>query len=257
MATLASVPIVVGTGYLYPALRKAGVTLGPGRTPSPAQFQDSIDELNRLLGNLHCDPMWIFSQDLQQFPLTAGKKTYTIGVDPRGGTPADFPIPAPYGINNANFVLGNPPLRYPLGIMTPQVWQSIILQDIPNTIPQGIYYDRAYPIGHISIFGQPVAGGALEFMAWNQIASVTSTTDVVVVPPGYEDAIVLNLALRMAPMFGRPVDPNVFQQARESMMRVLSMNAKAPVLRVDGLGCGCSSGGPSDPWRTTQWGPQG
>ena len=36
-------PVVqAGQGLLYPALRKAGVTLGPQRTPSPAQFQDAI-----------------------------------------------------------------------------------------------------------------------------------------------------------------------------------------------------------------------
>ena len=58
----------VGHDLLYPALRKAGITIGPGRTPSPAQFQDAIDELNRLIGSLSCDRLFIYSLDVVQLP---------------------------------------------------------------------------------------------------------------------------------------------------------------------------------------------
>ena len=56
-----TITIQVGQGLLYPALRKAQITIGPGRTPSTAQFQDAIDELNRLAGSLNCDRMFIYS----------------------------------------------------------------------------------------------------------------------------------------------------------------------------------------------------
>src|SRR5262252_5722991 len=75
--------VEVGRGLLYPALRKAAVTIGPGRTPSAAQFQDAIDELNRLIGSLNCDRLFIFSIDREEYPLS-GAKTYTIGQDPTG-----------------------------------------------------------------------------------------------------------------------------------------------------------------------------
>ena len=35
--------VLVGQGILYPALRKAAITLGPQRTPSPAQYQDALE----------------------------------------------------------------------------------------------------------------------------------------------------------------------------------------------------------------------
>src|SRR5215471_17296810 len=63
---------------IYAALRKAGVTLGPQRIPSPAQQQDGLDELNRLIGSFNCDRMFIFSIQILEFPLVAGQKIYTI-----------------------------------------------------------------------------------------------------------------------------------------------------------------------------------
>jgi hypothetical protein len=230
-------PIQVGQGLLYPALRKAGVTLGPQRTPSPAQFQDAIDELNRLLGSLNCDRLWIYGQDILPLPMS-GKKIYTIGIDPSGNLPpADFPVQVPKGITGAVYV--DAAQRYPVAILTPQVWAAIPAQDLAGAMPAGIYFDRGYPIANLYVYGQPAAG-ELELYVWHLIPSVATLADVVVVPPGYEDAIVLSLACRLAPHFQLQVNPEVRQQARDSMMRLNSINAPQPVASV---GFGCCGGG--------------
>jgi hypothetical protein len=235
--------IQVGQGLLYPALRKAAITIGPQRTPSSAQFQDAIDELNRLIGSLNCDPLFIYSLDILELPLQAGQKTYTIGQDPTGAFTADWNVPRPQMITMANVITsdGSPPLRTPVAVLTPQARASITLQDLPNTIPQGIYNDRAYPISTISVYGQPMANMALELYAWHQVPAFTALTDVVLLPPGYEDALVLNLAVRLAPHFQRVLDPNVREDARLSLMRLMSINAPRPIADLSGgLGCGCN-----------------
>ena len=84
----------VGHGLLYPALRKAAITIGPGRTPSAAQFQDAIDELNRLISSLNCDRLFIYALDTIQIPITDNQSTLTIGCDPTGAT-AELPETAP------------------------------------------------------------------------------------------------------------------------------------------------------------------
>ena len=222
--------IEVGRGLLYPALRKAAVTLGPQRTPSVAQYQDAIEELNRLLGSLNCDPLWIYGQDILSFPLNAGQKIYTIGIDPTGGlASSDFAVPVPKAITEAVYASGG--LRYPLGILTRQLWAQISLQDIAGGIPEGIYFDHGYPIANLYLYPQ-AADGDLELYVWHLIPGVAALDDVVVVPPGYEDAIVLNLAVRLAPHFQREVHPDVRQQARESLMRLESLNAPQPIASV-------------------------
>src|SRR5262245_4070807 len=108
-------PHQVGHGLLYPALRKAQVTLGPQRTPSIAQFQDAIDELNRLIGSLNCDRMNIYSMRQQEFPLVIGKMAYTIGLSPDPFLTADFPVERPQMIERANILTGmtTPETRQP------------------------------------------------------------------------------------------------------------------------------------------------
>lgn len=225
-----------GRGFFYPALRKAGITLGPQRTPSPAQYQDALEEFNRLAGSLSCDRFFIYSMLNYVFPLT-GSKTYTMGISPDPNAPADFPAPRPVAIETANIVM-NPTgnnLRYPLALVTDLQWARIRLQDIPNTIPEVLYNDRAYPLSTLYLWGQPVTNAGLELFVWQTVPKVLAWTDLVAVPDGYEDALVLNLAVRLAPHFQRVVPDDVRQQARESLMRLESINAPQPVADTSAL----------------------
>jgi hypothetical protein len=237
-------PVIhVGNGLLYPALRKAGVTLGPGRTPSPAQFQDAIDELNRLTGSLNCDRLNIYANQRIEFPLIAGQKTYTIGQDPTGQTTADFNAPRPQGIEAANVIYpsGGSDIRYPLALLSVLQWSKIQLQDVGGTIPQALYNDRAYPLSTLYLYGQPGTAATLELFYWILIPVFQSVSDVVLLPPGYEDALVLNLAVRLAPHFQKVLDQNVREDARISLMRLESLNAPRPIAELSGgLSCGCN-----------------
>ena len=222
-------------GIIYAALRKAGVTLGPGRTPSPAQMQDGLDELNRLIGSLNCDRYFIYGMDTVTVPLEAGKTSYTIGLDPSGGS-ADIAAPRPQAITHANIVNGGS--SYELGVLTDQQWAQRLR---PTGGLSGIYNDRASPLATIYLDGES-SGGTLELVIWHTIPEFQSETDAIFLPPGYADALVLNLACRLAPQFQRQVDADVRQQARESLMRVLSLNAPQPIADTSGmLGCGCGS----------------
>ena len=248
--------IPVGSGILYPALRKAGVTLGPQRTPSPAQFQDAIDELTRLIGSLNIDRYNIYSRYTISAPLNGGK-TYTIGIDPQGILVSDFNVRRPNGIEAANIVTNQtPPLRYPLVLVTELAWSKIRLQDIPNTIPEVLYNDRAYPIATLSLWGQPIPGYLLELDCWQSVPTFQTLADVVILPDGYVDALTLNLAVRLVTQFPlgpnmpRQVDPNLYQQARESLMRLESLNAPQPVADTSALGsCRNRWNIYSDQWR--------
>lgn len=228
--------IQVGSGLLYPALRKAAVTIGPQRTPSPAQFEDAIEELNRLIGSLNCDRLNIYTNQRWEFPLNASQKTYTIGIDPTGQTIADLNAPRPEGIEAANIIYqssGGPNLRYPLAQLSVQQWSKIRMQDLPATIPYLMYNDRAYPLSTLYIYGQPMGGCSLELFYWLLIPTFQTVSDVVLLPPGYEDALVLNLAVRLAPHFQRPVDADVRLDAQKALMRLESINAPRPVLSTD------------------------
>jgi len=232
-------PLVqVDTGLLYPALRKAGVTIGPQRKPSPAQFQDCIDELNRLIGSLNCDRLFIYSLDVQQWPLTSGKTSYTIGQDPSGEQTADWNAPRPQMITMANLVQTGGQARDPVSVLTPEEWSKIRQPGVGGV--RAIYNDRAAPLSRIYLLGAPGAGISLELYTWHSIPRASSLSDAVLLPEGYEDALVLNLSCRLAPQFQRRVDADVRDQARISLMRLESINAPMPIADTAFGSCGCN-----------------
>lgn len=228
-------PVYVGRGILYPALRKAGITLGPQRTPSAAQYQDAIEELNRLAGSLNCDRLFIYTRHNALFPLTDASR-YTIGASADPSLIPDFDAPRPQGIELANIVTRDG-LRYPLTIATDLQWAGAGCHE------DMLYNDRAYPVStlHLSV---SVGGSFLELFYWALTPQFLTPDDQVLLPPGYEDALVLNLALRMAPHFQRRIDPVLRMDAREALMRIESINAPQPIASLDNWGsCGCDDGG--------------
>jgi hypothetical protein len=248
-------PVILGRGLLYPALRKAGVTLGPQRTPSPAQYEDALEEVNRLIGSLNVDRLFIYSIARQEYPLS-GAKTFTIGIDPQGVSIADCNGPRPVQIDAANVIYSVPEIRRPLALLTDLQWRQIVVQDIPNTIPYALYDDYAYPLSTLYIYPQPVPGYILELFQWQAVPTFLTPDDIVLLPPGYEDALVLNLAVRLGPHFQRQVDGDVRADAQKALLRIESINAPKPVLQVPCLGASGPTGS-NDPWFTTTWGPQG
>jgi hypothetical protein len=228
-------------GLIYAALRKAAVTLGPGRTPSPAQTQDAIDELRRLTGSLNCDRLFIFTNSKYVFPLS-GKAAYTIGQDPTGTVTPDFDGPRPQLIEAANILSSDsPPYPYPLRLVDTLGWNRIGYRDLKTpTIPEVLYNDRAYPISTLYLDAAPMAGYQLELFSWYQVPTYTSAGDVVLLPLQYEDALVLNLACRLAPHFQKVLDQNVREDARISLMRLESINAPQPIADLSGGVCGCN-----------------
>jgi hypothetical protein len=229
----------VGHDLLYPALRKAGITIGPGRTPSPAQFQDAIEELNRLISSLNCDRLFIYSLDVMQIPITGSGAAVTIGCDPTGSIEVDLHLTQRPPVISFAVLIQNG-IRYPVTVATPQVWASRTQETFPNSFPTMLYYDCGYPVATVTFDGQPQAGSTLELWTWHLIPRAQSLGDALQVPAGgYDDALVLNLAVRLAPHFQRPLDPNVREDARISLMRLMSINAPQPIADLSaGLGCG-------------------
>lgn len=227
-----------GTGValstlLYAAFRIAGITDRPGRTPSADQFADAIPTLNRMLGLWNIDQLLILGISINAYTLTAGKKTYQIGP---GG--ADFPAAArPIEIDRANIIVNTttPVVREPVCLLTPRQWAAIAVQDIPGTIPWSLYNDGGTPFATLYLYGQALTTYQLELFTWQPIPSFAALTDQVILPPGYEEAIVWNLAIRLAAMF--PTQQKIIAKAdifaRDALTAIESFNSLPTTMRCD------------------------
>ena len=230
---------------LRAALRKAGVTLAPGRGPSVDQYQEAIDEENRMIGSWNCSPLTILGKRITLWTTEANKQSYTIGIDPTGTNTADWSGLRPQQITEANLLLpgATDPIeqvRRPIAVLLSQRWAEIRYQGV-YTYPEALFYlynDPNYPpFGRIYFRPIPDAAYQVELFTWQAIPKFAGLEDAVLLPDGYEDAIVNNLAVRLASMpwtVQVPMNPQVRVDAQLSLAAIQQMNAAAPPLKTEG-----------------------
>jgi hypothetical protein len=230
---------------LNAALRKAGVSLAPGRGPSPEQIMEAIGEENRLLG------MWmggsqanIFADRVDLWTTIPNQQAHTIGIDPTGAQTANWNGPRPLKIIRANFLIPNDVnpvncVRRPLHLWSSRDWASIRFQGV-YTYPRGLYYDKQCDpnTGFASVYFRPIPDGAyqIELFTWQRLPQFSSTDNVVILPEGWEDALVNNLAVRLSSFpwtVKTMMDPQVRIDAQISLAMIQQMNVSAPRLFSD------------------------
>ncbi len=180
----------------------------------------------------------IFGVVRTEFPLVAGTQTYTIGS---GGT---FNVARPLWIPDAGIVVNTstPPVEIRLDILSDQGWARIPIKDISSSVPTKLYYDYAYSatgLGSITLWPKPdISTPELALYLPTALTQLTGTVEVqlattLAVPPGYGEALRLNLALRLSSEFGKPMDPLVAGMARESLARIERANKRELTLECD------------------------
>jgi len=98
--------------------------------------------------------------------------------------------------------------------------------------PTALFYDKQYPTGVIWLYPRPDDGTQEMFIEMWQPFKHVSTTDlseIIFMPGEYLLALKWNLAVELAPEYGRMVQDYVFQKSRESMNIIRAANGKPVV----------------------------
>jgi hypothetical protein len=193
--------------------------LAPGETASTDDLNTGLVKLNQILASWSIQRLNIYAILRQEWNLSNGTQQYTIGA---GGA---FNGPRPVSIRQATFVTQSSGLRFPIQILTAEQWGSILEQGAAGPIVRKLYYDDNYPLATIYVTPAPNAGGNLELYTWEQITQLASLTTTFDMPPGYELALRYNLALALAPGYGRPIDPLLKDDADRALAALRGLNA--------------------------------
>mgnify|MGYP001469285395 CR=1 FL=1 len=231
-------------GLLTPALRIAGITKRPGIMAGVDQFTELIPAMNRMLASWSVDGHKIFTTSIATYSLVASQKIHTIGPG------ADFDAPRPLYIKSANILFPTSPVvRRPISIVDDDQWRTIRVQDIPGAPPTTLYYDSGLDDnGWASIYLKPQApaGYSLELYTWQALkADFSDVNDAVILPPGYEDAIVYNFALKTASLYPHEckVDPIAHAEAQKTLQALMTLNSNCPVHRSEAAFVNRAGGG--------------
>jgi hypothetical protein len=250
---------VILSTLLYAALRIAGITDRPGRGPSNVlvdpQYKDVFAIYNRMVGSWSNIKLNIFTILISQYNLVANTQKYTIG--PGGTGPAWINAARPIKIERANLFITSSPsvVRRGMRLLEPADWAAKQVLNV-NGPPLELFDDYASPLSTLYFWPIPAIVYPFELHTWSAVPTAVTVNDLVQLPPGYEEAIVYNLAKRVAGQFksqGARMSPEDLDIARSSLSAIQSRNTQSPRLMNDAAGLGSSGGTRSDfNWITGQ-----
>ena len=156
------------------------------------------------------------------FMIPDTRQTITMGSD---GTPTVYDIPVrPLKVDqvtvstsasNTNVVWNVPLISY-------EEYRLISNNQI-STIPTLCAWDIGNPISRIYFYPRIPQGYEVRVMGQSPSTDLISLTDTILEPPDFVEALVYNLATRLAPVFGIPLDPEISKVAH-SANKVIKRN---------------------------------
>ena len=187
-----------------------------GESPSTAEPADGLIALNAMMDSWNTDRLTIYALTDVTKTLVANDASYTIGS---GG---DINTTRPLRIDGAYVTEGSTDL--PVEVISAAAWDAIADKTVTSNFPSLLYYEPSYPLGVVKIWPVPTDTNVLTLSVESQLTSFATAATSVSLPPGYERAIAANLAIEIAPEFGRPVPPEVLQLARSSLAAIKRRN---------------------------------
>lgn len=196
-------------------LRKLGV-YQTGEDIPPEDFTDCLEELNAMLDTWSNNSLIAPTKTRISKALTIGQASYTIGT---GG---DLTVARPSRIEHA-FVRDSAGNDFSLNEIGLGQYNDIQLKTLTG-MPFDYYFENTTPLAKVYLSPVPDLSYTLYMDAWYQFTRYVAN-DSVTLPLGYEDAIVYNLAVRVAPDFGKIVAPHVERLAETTLNRLKDVNA--------------------------------
>lgn len=189
--------------------------VGAGEVATSESVADGLSALNRMLDSWSVDKDVIYTESREQFNLVGGTASYTIGS---GGT---FNTTRPLSIDQAFITSGS--LTYEIAVNDASQYALISDKQI-QAMPSDVYYDGNYPLSTMIFWPVPDSAYTLNLYSKKPLNNFTAATDVVNLPQGYERAIIYNLAVEIAPEYGKEAPASVQKTARTSLKAIESLN---------------------------------
>lgn len=208
-------------GIIKSALRKIGA-LTKFDDLSNDEAVDGLETLNQMLGSWSNDGLIVFARSWENFNLTGGDGEYTIGAGD------DFNTARPNHIIEA-FVRSDV-TDYPLVIVNDSDYYAKIIDKTSQGIPDYLSYDTQFPSGKIRLWPVPSSSLGLHLLS-EKAFSTYALDDTISLPPGYESAIIYNLAIYYGPEYGQPISGEVAMLAADTLAAIKRNNARnRPIL---------------------------
>lgn len=214
------------------AMQEIGA-IATGETVSAADAQAALTRLNGMIDLWQGERLTIYNLNRQTFSFITNQQAYTIG--PTAGADWTYTV-RPVWIQHAGVVWtsGGIETEIPMKFLTDDEWAATRVKAVGSSLPTHLYYNPTFPLGTISFWPYPTDSSVdVALYVPLPMTVVPDLVTVLVLPPGYEEAMRYNLAVRLAPIFGRQIDQTVAALAVESKAQIKRTNLVLDTMRAD------------------------
>ena len=226
---LYSVTDLTAKKIIMRALRLLGA-IPTGEEIAASELEDGRDALNHMLDSWNTEGLVVNTLATAPFALIAGQADYEIGAD------GDFDTIRPTKLEQGQVWLNADGTDRMLNPLTREEWNAIPDKSTSGT-PKYYWYNRAFPKGEIWFYPKPNAADTITFyipFLLNQITRAQSVSDsVFALPPGYAEAVIYGLAIRLAPEYGKPASMEILEIANNAKANLKRLNSEPQTVAVD------------------------
>lgn len=191
--------------------------LAIGEPLPAAESARALRLLTQMVSQWNTEGLMVYNVITTVKTLTVGQGSYTCGAGGNINIARPAKVLAAYnrdanGIDTPIYVTDNF-LEY----------ADITKKNSQSPMASVLYDDGAVPLKTLTLYPVP-SSTAYTLVLWTAgaIDSLTTLATVILLPPGYERALRLNLAIELSPAYGKPVSPE---------LAALAVDAKAQIKR--------------------------
>lgn len=211
--------MTTGTILVQDALCQRGI-LADNVAPTSDQLATGLRFLNRMMDSWGIDTSMLFQIATETFPMTAGTASYSTALLAGG---------RPQSIDSMYVSLNN--IDYPVRLVSNQEYNEVTYK-LTQSVPNICYYDDAYPNAAFKFYPIPYAAFTCYVDTRRVLTGAIGAATDVLLPAGYEKAIVDNLACYLN--YGNPPTPKMLKDAEESK-KVIQRIYYTPLTMETGL----------------------
>ena len=194
-----------------------------GESLEPENMALGIYLVNRLLDQWNASERAVYSEDFNDYTLTAALSPHTIG--PSGTFNVTI---RPQRILAAAINVGSN-IFTPINLRDAAWYARQSAPAITESVPTDLYYMPDWPLGRLYFYGGPSTAYTVRLWTETLLAAVAQG-DTFAMPPGYQTAIELTLAEDLAPSCGQSVGADLARRAREARALIFGLNDPRPHL---------------------------
>jgi hypothetical protein len=217
------------------ALKRIGV-LAAGETPQAEESADGLLRLNALIDSWANERLTVYTITRTTWTIVSGTAAYTLGL---AGTVA---VARPIYVSRIGYVdtTPTPDLERQIDQLSQEQYQAIGEKAQTGEFPRAVYYNPTYPLGTITYWPTPTSSALLGVIyAPAPVTTLATLATSISLPNGYERALTANLAIELAPEYGRPLDPALKMMADESKASIKLANYRPIIITGDPALSGC------------------